>query len=33
MSKDTLAMMVPSLAMVVYVIIHFTLWRGQEGKK
>ena len=30
MSKDSLAMLVPSIAIILYVIIHFTLWRSQK---
>ena len=30
MDKDTLSMLFVSAAIVVYVIIHFTLWRMQN---
>ena len=33
MSKDSLAMLAPSIAIFAYVIVHFTLWRAQESKK
>jgi len=32
MSKDALTMMFPAIAMVVYIFIHFTLWRQQGNK-
>ena len=31
MSKDTLVMLFPIAGMVFYLIMHFTLWRGQES--
>jgi hypothetical protein len=33
MSKDTLVMLFPLVAMLFYVIVHFSLWRSQEDGK
>ncbi len=30
MDKDTLSMLFVSVAIVAYIIVHFTLWRSQE---
>lgn len=30
MDKDTITMLVPITAIVIYLIIHFSLWRTQE---
>jgi len=33
MDKDSLSMLFVAAMIVVYLIIHLTLWRGQEGKR
>jgi hypothetical protein len=30
MDKDTITMLVPITAIVIYLIIHISLWRGQD---